>query len=120
MNTCRLHTTAYHPQTDGLVERFNATLCEGLSMCVSTHQKDWDKHLPLVLFAYPVLPNATTGESPFYLLYGREPRLPIGAALLLPDSNVSNSVADLRACLVSNLEESWKSLSQTLSLHSKG
>ena len=75
MNTRLLHTTAYHPQTDGLVERFNATLCEGLSIYVSTHQKDWDKHLPLVLFAYCVSPNATTSESPFYLLYGREPRL---------------------------------------------
>ena len=108
MNTRRLHTTAYHPQTDGLVERFNATLCEGLSMYVSTHQKDWDKHLPLVLFAYRVSPNATTGESPFYLLYGREPRLPLDVTLLLPDSNVSSSVAELRARIVSNLEESQK------------
>ena len=106
MNTRRLHTTAYHPQTDGLVERFNATLCEGLSMYVSTHQKDWDKHLPLVLFAYRVSPNATTCESPFYLLYGREPHLPLDATLLLPDSNVSSSVAELRARIVSNLEES--------------
>ena len=44
MNTRRMHTTAYYTQTDGLVERFNATSCEGLSMYVSTHQKDWDKH----------------------------------------------------------------------------
>ena len=39
INTRRLHTTAYHPQTDGLVERFNSTLCDSLSMYVSTHQK---------------------------------------------------------------------------------
>ena len=97
MNTRRLHTTAYHPQTDGLVERFNSSLCDGLSMYVSTHQKDWDKHLPLFLFAHRVAPNATTGESPFYLLYGREPRLPLDVTLLLPDSNVSSSVAALRA-----------------------
>ena len=105
MNTRRLHTTAYHPQTDGLVERFNGTLAEGLSMYVSTHQKDWDKHLPLILFAYRVSLNATTGESPFYLLYGREPRLPIDATLILPDSNVSSSVSKLRAEIVKNLEE---------------
>ena len=73
MNTRRTHTTAYHPQTDGLVERFNGTLAEGLSMYVSTHQKDWDRHIPMILFAYRVSPNATTKESPFYLLYGREP-----------------------------------------------
>eukprot|EP00795_Rhopilema_esculentum_P008405 gene8405-biopygen9466 len=104
MNTRRQLTTAYHPQTDGLVERFNATLAEGLSMYVSSNQKDWDKHIPMVLFAYRVSPNATTGESPFYLLYGREPRLPIDAALILPDSKLSSSVAKLRAEIVQNLE----------------
>ena len=67
MNTSKLNTTAYHPQTDGLVERFNGTLAQTLSMFVSSNQKDWDQHLPQVLFAYRVSPNATTGESPFYL-----------------------------------------------------
>ena len=105
MNIRRTHTTAYHPQTDGLVERFNGTLAEGLSMYVSTHQKDWDRHLPMILFAYRVSPSATTGESPFYLLYGREPRLPIDTALLLPDDNLSSSVRELRARIVRNLEE---------------
>ena len=116
MNTRRTLTTAYHPQTDGLVERFNATLCEGLSMYVSTHQNDWDRHLSLTLFAYRVAPHATTGESPFYLLYGREPRLPLDASLLLPDSNVSNSVAELRARIVKNLEESRQIVSSNTKL----
>ena len=98
----------YHPQTDRLVERFNATLCKGLSMYVSSHQKDWDKNLPLVLFAYRVSPNATTGKSPFYLLYGHEPRLPLDVTSLLPDSKVSSSLAELCARIVSNLEGSQK------------
>ena len=110
INTRRQHTTAYHPQTDGLVERFNATLTEGLSMYVSSNQKDWDKHIPMVLFAYRVSPNATTGESPFYLLYGREPRLPIDAALLLPTSNLSPSVAEHRARIVQNLEDAQRTI----------
>eukprot|EP00795_Rhopilema_esculentum_P005471 gene5471-biopygen457 len=62
MNTRKLNTTAYHPQTDGLVERFNGTLAEGLSMYVSSHQKDWDRHIPMILFAYRVSPHATTGQ----------------------------------------------------------
>ena len=49
LNTWRLHTTTYHPQTDGLVERSNGTLAEKLSMYISMNQKDWDKHLLLVL-----------------------------------------------------------------------
>ena len=116
MTTHRTLTTAYHPQTGGLVQCFNATLCEGLSMYVSTHQKDWDRHLPLTLFAYRVTPHPTTGESPFYLLYGREPRLPLDTSLLLPDSNVLNSVAELHACIMRNLEESRQIVSSNTQL----
>ena len=117
MNTRRLHTTSYHPQTDGLVERFNGTLAEGLSMYVSTHQKDWDNHLPMILFAYRVSANATTRESPFYLLYGREPRLPIDVALLLPASaNLSCSVAEHRARIVSNLENAQRIIASNTQL----
>ena len=104
INTTRAYTTAYHPQTDGLVERFNGTLAEGLSMYVSTHQKDWDQHLSLILFAYRVSPNATTKESPFYLLYGREPRLPIDVSLLASPDHLSSSVSELRSRVIENLE----------------
>ena len=116
INTRSQHTTAYHPQTDGLVERFNATLTEGLSMYVSSNQKDWDQHIPMILFAYRVSPNATTGESPFYLLYGREPRLPVDAALLLPTTNLSPSVAQHRARIVQNLEEAQQIISSNTQL----
>ena len=85
-------------------------------MLVSTHQKDLDKHLPFVLFAHRVAPNASTNESPFYLLYGREPRLPLDASLLLPDSNVSTSVSELRARLATSLEESWKLIASNTQL----
>ena len=108
MDTRKTQATAYHPQTDGLVERFNGTLAEGLSMYVSTHQKDWDQHLPMILFAYRVSPNATTRESPFYLLYGREPRLPIDVSLLMPSDNLSASVSVHRARIVQNLEDAQR------------
>ena len=54
-------------------------------------------YLLLVLFVYEVSLNAITGESPFYLLYGLEPHLPIDLALSLPDSNVLTSVSQLCA-----------------------
>ena len=60
-------------------------------MYVSTPQKDWDKHLQLILFAYRVSFNTTTGESPFYLLYSPEPRLPIDAKLILVDLSVPST-----------------------------
>ena len=85
-------------------------------MYVSTHQKDWDKHLPMILFAYQVAPNATTGDSQFYLLYGREPCLPLDTSLLLPDSNVSSSVAEPSLQDIHNLEESRKIVSANTQL----
>ncbi|GFW93675.1 retrovirus-related Pol polyprotein from transposon 412 [Trichonephila clavipes] len=42
-------TTAYHPQTNGLTERFNKTLADMLSMYVDVEQKNWDEILPFVL-----------------------------------------------------------------------
>ena len=41
----RTQTTAYHPQGNGQVERFNTTLEASLSKMVSSHQRDWDDHL---------------------------------------------------------------------------
>ena len=69
MDTKQLRTTAYHPPTDGLVERFNGTLVQSLSMYVSSDERDLDEHLQNVLFAYCISPSEVTGESPFYLLH---------------------------------------------------
>ena len=48
----KLNTTAYHPQMDGLAEHFNRTLTDMLAKIVERSGKDWDAHLPFVLFAY--------------------------------------------------------------------
>ena len=48
----KLNTTAYHLQTDGIVERFNHTLLNMLSKTVKSGSQDWDVRLPYVLFAY--------------------------------------------------------------------
>ena len=46
--------------------------------------KDWDKYVPLILFAHRTSISDAIGDSPFYVLYGREPRLPIDVELLNP------------------------------------
>ena len=74
-------TTAYHPRTDGLVERFNRTLIAMLSKTVTADGRDRDDRIPFVLFAYHASPQQSTGESPFFLLYGRDPVLPTEAVL---------------------------------------
>lgn len=72
-----LRTTPYHPQTDGLVERFNQTLKRMLQKFVSDTGKDWDQWLPFVLFAYREVPQSSTGFSPFELLYGWDVQGPL-------------------------------------------
>ncbi|KAJ8246605.1 hypothetical protein GJAV_G00253360, partial [Gymnothorax javanicus] len=72
-----LRTTPYHPQTDGLTERFNQTLKQMLRKFVNNSGTDWDQWLPYLLFAYREVPQASTGFSPFELLYGYEVRGPL-------------------------------------------
>ena len=72
----KINTAPYNPKCDGLVERFNRTLCQMLSAYSDSNQTNWDLYLPLVLFAYRTSCQSTTNDSPFQLLYGREPRLP--------------------------------------------
>ena len=68
------HSTPYHPQTNGLVERTNRTLTTMLAMYVSSDHKNWDDVLPFITYAYNTAQHETTGYSPYYLLYARTPR----------------------------------------------
>jgi hypothetical protein len=79
--TRKINTTPYHPQTDGLVERFNKTLATILSMYVNRKHTDWDKFLPYAVFAYNTARQQSTQFSPFFLLHGRNAKLPVDAAL---------------------------------------
>lgn len=70
-------TSPYHPQTDGMVKRFNATLKHMLRKLLQKFDSQWDKALSYLLFAYQEVPQAATGFSPFELLYGRQVRGPL-------------------------------------------
>uniref|UniRef100_A0A803KCS2 Gypsy retrotransposon integrase-like protein 1 n=1 Tax=Xenopus tropicalis TaxID=8364 RepID=A0A803KCS2_XENTR len=72
-----IHSSPYHPQTNGLCERFNGTLKTMLRTFVESGEKDWERYLPHLLFAYREVPQESTGFSPFELLYGRRVRGPL-------------------------------------------
>ena len=73
----KLKSTPYHPEANGLVERFNGTLKRMLTCFVQDEQLEWDTLLPYMLFAYREVPQDSTGFSPFELLYGRHVRGPL-------------------------------------------
>jgi len=67
-------STAYHPRTDGQSERTNQWIEQYLRFWVNERQDNWHHYLPLAEFAHNNWPNETTRESPFFVLYGFNPR----------------------------------------------
>lgn len=80
----KTRTTPLHPQSDGLVERFNKTLGQQLAIVSSKHQRDWDKHLPMVLMACRSAVQDSTSCTPALLMLGREIRTPAEMAFGRP------------------------------------
>ena len=72
----KIQTTPYHPQSDGALERFHASL-KGMLKRSGDDLKNWDKSLKYLLFAYRSTPHCTTGYAPFTLLFGRDVRGPL-------------------------------------------
>ena len=81
----QLRTTAYHPQTDGLVERFNKTMVDMLCSYVVESPETWNDYLPYITAAYNTSTHSSLKYSPYYLLYGRDANL---ATSLLPPSKI--------------------------------
>ena len=98
----KLHTSPYHPQNNGQCEHFNSTLLNMLGTLTPEQKKDWKNHVSAMVHAYNCTKNAATGFSPYYLLFGREPRLPVDVEFGLQRGNQrgplgeSNYVSQLR------------------------
>ncbi len=104
----KINTTAYHPQCDGLAENFNITLQGMLAKHAKAFGPDWDLHLQQLLFAHRMKPHSSTGESPFYLVYGRDPRCPTETAFSRPWSKYAVDVDDYAGELSCSLQVAWQ------------
>ena len=92
----KLNTTAYHPECDGMVERFNRTLKTAIRKHAATYGPQWDRYLSGILFAYRNIPHDSTGEKPSYLLFGVDCRTPTDAEFLNPTSLQLTDIQDYR------------------------
>ena len=73
----KLRTSPYHAQTNGQVERMNQTIIHMIGKLEEDRKACWSKHLPELLMAYNATRSAVTDYSPYYLLFGRRPRIPV-------------------------------------------
>ena len=103
-------TTPYHPMGNGMVERFNQTLIKMLGTLENKAKEDWKSYVSTLTHAYNSTKHESTGYSPFFLMFGRHPRLAIDAFLGL-DSNTtekSRSRENFAKKLQKRLEFSYK------------
>ena len=98
----KLRTSPYHPQTNGQCEQFNSTLLNMLGTLTPEQKKDWETYVPAMVHAYNCTRNTATGYNPYYLLFDRDPRLPIDVEFGLKRENQqvspsrSNYITQLR------------------------
>ena len=103
-----LQTTPYHPQGNGIVEHMNRTLLGMLRTLPENHKSKWASHVNHLIHAYNCTRHDTTGYSPYYLLFGRPPRLPLDLLLNLKQPSSTTSYPKYVAEWKNAIEEAYR------------
>ena len=104
----RSRTTPYHPQGNGAVERMNRTLLQMMRTLTEKQKKSWHLHLNQLTFAYNSTKHDVTGYSPYFLMHGREPRLPLDEILNIDDGKTRKDYAQYIKTWQAQMDEAWK------------
>lgn len=110
----KLNSTAYHPQSQGALERFHRTLGEYLRNYCCQDPANWDSWIPFAVFAYNSTPHSQTSYMPFELIFGFKPTLP-NSIQKHPDPpyNFDDYCTELKY----RLQISWKIAKEHLTKH---
>ena len=103
----KIRTTLYHPQTNGLAERVHQTLQCMIGKLDLEKRRKWPAHIGSIIIAYNSTRSLVTGYSPYYLMFGRRPQLPIN--LLFPTHQMqmlTHTIDKYVASLYNRLRES--------------
>ena len=114
LHITKTRTTAYHPQCDGLVERYNRTLLSMLATCAEEHPFEWEDYIPKICLAYNTSIHPATGYAPFYLMFGRQARIPADLMFGRETTASSSSPADYASKLQDTLECAYDKARQNI------
>ena len=105
----KTRTTPYHPMSNGMCERFNRTLLHMLGTLDESQKTNWKEYVAPVVHAYNCTQHSSTGISPFYLMFGRHPRLAVDVYFGLgPNTNSSKDHSKFIQDLSKRLEYAYE------------
>ncbi|MEE6509392.1 hypothetical protein FKM82_025898 [Ascaphus truei] len=91
LNIAKSRMTPYHPEGDALPERFNRTLLDMLRTLQSAQKSEWSRHVETLVHEYNCTRHESTGFSPYFLMFGREARLPVDVRLRVSTDGIHNA-----------------------------
>ena len=109
----KIRTCPYRPQGNGQVERFNKALLNMIGTLNLKEKIDWTGKIQPLTHAYNCTSSQATGYSPFFLFYGRKPRIPLDVEFGLPDKRGQQPISEFVKQIKQTLEHAYKIAKET-------